>query len=135
MNKQAADKSLYAGLQRVASQHPDTRKHLVPLLAKYACLACGDEDLGDEMLAADDDLFADDESSDGVEAGRCWGTKSECAKKKVDDNVPYRKWPKSPPAGTDGSPARREYNNWYRDKVCPKNHKTVCGDPSLKSND
>ena len=98
--------SLYQKLQRVASMHPETRAHLVPLLRKYA--ADGDELMG----------------------GRTWGNPDPHSK--PDDRSPYRKWKNSPPSGTDGSPQRTIYNEWYRLNVCPKKHNTTCGAPWLK---
>lgn len=98
------DRQLYRSLRRIASRNPETRPHLMPILRKYA-------DCGDDMMA-----------------GRDWGT----GRGKVDDSIPYRSWPDSPPAGKNNSPQRETYNEWYRKNVCPDKHKTTCGDPSLK---
>lgn len=113
--------SLRQAIQRVASQHPETRKHLVPLLRKFAedgsVVACTCPDGG--KSAADDELMG----------GRTWGNPDPHSK--PDDNTPYNKHEDSPPAGADGSAQRKKYNEWFRKNVCPK-HKTNCGAPWLK---
>lgn len=43
--------TLRAALTRIASQHPETRVHLVPLLRKHAACSCSDE----VVAEADDD--------------------------------------------------------------------------------
>ena len=104
-------------LIRVAHQHPVTRPHRVPLIAKHADL---------------DDVFSDEELmafEDELMAGRTWGNPDPHSK--PDDNVPYRSWPDSPDAGADGSAQRKKYNEWYRKNVCPSKHKTNCGAPWL----
>jgi len=103
---------LHQELQRLASQHPETRAHLVPLLRKYAC--------GDEMLAEGDELMG----------GRTWGNPDPHST--PDDSSPYNRHENSPPAGADGSAQRKKYNDWFRKNVCP-NHKTNCGAPWLKA--
>ena len=121
--------SLRQELQRVASQHPETRKHLVPLLRKYAedgsvVVACtcpaGIGHNASDYVASEDEVMG----------GRTWGNPDPHSK--PDDAVPYRHHEDSPPAGADGSPQRKKYNEWYRKNVCPKNHKTNCGAPWLK---
>lgn len=100
---------------RLAYQRPELRPHLLPLLARTA---------GDDM----------DEAMDML-AGRTWGEgdhhKGDPGAT-PDDNIPYRKHKDSPDAGKDGSAQRKIYNNWYRENVCPSNHKTTCGNPALK---
>ncbi len=119
--------SLRQELQRVASQHPETRKHLIPLLRKFAeeqVVACtcpaGIGHNAADYSAAEDDVMG----------GRTWGNPDPHSK--PDDAVPYRHHEDSPPAGADGSAQRKKYNEWYRKNVCPKNHKTNCGAPWLK---
>jgi hypothetical protein len=118
--------ALLEGIKRVAAEHPDTRKHLVPLIAKYAC-GCMDE--GDDLML----LEEGEPDADDMFAGRAWG-KGDTGRgdpgAKVDDNVPYHKHPDSPDAGTDGSAQRAKYNDWFRKNVCP-GHKTTCGNPAL----
>lgn len=41
----------------------------------------------------------------------------------------YERHENSPPAGADGSPQRKKYNDWYRKNVCPE--KGGCGAPWL----
>ena len=111
--------SLYDAVQRVASMHGETRRHLVPLLRKYASenvVACTCPDGG--KSAADD----------GLMGGRTWGNPDPHSS--PDDKVPYHKHEDSPPAGADGSAQRKKYNEWFRTNVCPK-HKTNCGAPWL----
>jgi hypothetical protein len=105
--------SLYQQVHRIASQHPETRVHLVPILRKYAC-------------ECDEGLMAD---GDELMGGRTWGNPDPHSK--PDDNVPYRHWEDSPPAGADGSAQRKKYNEWYRNNVCPDKHRTNCGAPWL----
>lgn len=113
--------SLFDEVQRVASAHPETRAHLVPLLRRYAgenvvaCCTCPD---GGKSAA-----------DEGLMGGRTWGNPDPHSK--PDDKVPYHQHEDSPPAGADGSPQRKNYNNWFRKNVCPK-HKTNCGAPWLK---
>lgn len=110
--------TLRAALTRIANAHPETRVHLVPLLRHHAACACGDE-----MVAEDGDM------GDELMGGRTWGNPDPRAK--PDDATPYNLHPDSPPAGADGSPARKQYNKWFRENVCP-NHKTNCGLPGAK---
>lgn len=141
--------SLFAAIQRIASQHPETRKHLVPVLRKYAeegKVACTcPAGIGHN---AADYLGEDDE----VMGGRTWGVGGKDTPVKGQGNPsapaddrdpPYNKHPDSPPAGCnkDGGPEgckgtyaqRLKYNEWFRNNVCPKGHKTNCGAPWLKS--
>ena len=98
---------------RLAYERPELRAHLLPLLARTA----GTEEEMDML------------------AGRTWG-KGDHGKgdpgAAVDDNVPYRSHDGSPDAGANGTTQRKVYNNWYRENVCPSNHKTTCGNPALK---
>lgn len=102
----AGEVDLYTQIQRIASENPETRVHLVPLLRKFA------DGFGDEVLG-----------------GRTWGNPDPHST--PDDSVPYKHHENSPPAGADGSPQRKKYNEWYRRNVCPK-HKTNCGAPWLR---
>ena len=112
--------SLRKATIRLAYARPELRPHLLPLLARTAAPVSAEEAMQEAM-----DMLA----------GRTWG-KGDHGKgdpgATPDDNIPYRKHKDSPPAGADGSAARRNYNNWYRENVCPTNHKTTCGNPALK---
>lgn len=124
--------SLRQQIQRIAAQHPETRVHLIPLLRKYAedgsVVACTCPDGG--KWAMENEHLAD---GDELEAGRSWGK----GKKSPHDAWrPYAEGkPKGHelgvPAGTNGSPQRKIYNEEYRKEVCPK-HPTTCGAPWLK---
>jgi carbonic anhydrase/acetyltransferase-like protein (isoleucine patch superfamily) len=101
--RQASGKpKVRANLLRMAKERPELRAAILTFLNKKA----GDEDVtADEMFA-----------------GRKW----DGGRQKPDDSVPYNLHPDSPPAGSDGSEARKKYNQWYRKNVCP-DHKTNCG--------
>jgi len=100
MNRIAAEeRRLRAKLIRLAHSKPELRPVILPLIKQ-----------------------ADKE---GPAAGRTWGTPDPGAP--WDWDHPYAKHPGHPPAGTDGSPARKKYNDWYRENVCPTEHATGCG--------
>lgn len=89
---------------KLAAENPTARPYLVPILRRTALD-------GDELLG-----------------GRTWGNPDPHST--PDDKVPYHKHEDSPPAGADGSPQRKRYNEWFRENVCPT-HKTNCGAPWL----
>lgn len=94
--------------------------------AAYGC--------GDSMMSSEDEMLA-----------REWG--NAIHRKILNDEIPvigdptgtrgnpggaygkYKTHEDSPPAGADGSPQRKKYNDWYRENVCPKNN--GCGAPWL----
>jgi hypothetical protein len=107
--------SLRKATIQLAYERPELRPHLLPLLARTAA--------------------SEDEEAMDILAGRTWGRGDHGEGDPgaaVDDNVPYRSHPQSPPGGANGSAQRKKYNEWYRENVCPSNHKTTCGNPALK---
>jgi hypothetical protein len=106
--------SLRKATIRLAYERPELRAHLLPLLARTAAPL-------------------EDEEAMNMLAGRPWGgTGYKSKAKDYDDPSPgpgtppctpegeggcYDSHPGSPPAGANGSAARRKYNEWYRSNV------------------
>jgi hypothetical protein len=100
MDKTSADRRLRAATIRLAYEKPELRVHLLPLLKQ-----------------------ADGPDMEEMMAGRSW----DGSEATPDDSVPYHKHKDSPSAGADGSAQRAKYNQWFRENVCLKTHKTNCG--------
>lgn len=132
-SKRAAANNLFQAVQRIASKHPETRQHLVAVLRDHAKTAHYQDSIQDDG-DDDDGLMAREWGravhrkiiNDTPVIGDPTGTRGDPSGK----YGPYETHENSPPAGADGSPQRKKYNEWYRNNVCPE--KGGCGAPWLK---
>jgi hypothetical protein len=96
---------------------------------RTAAYGCGDSMMSseDEMLAREwgraihRNIHDDEKPVIGDPTGTRGNPNGEYGK--------YKRHENSPPAGADGSPQRKVYNDWYRENVCPE--KGGCGAPWL----
>ncbi|OHD26988.1 MAG: hypothetical protein A2Y38_08215 [Spirochaetes bacterium GWB1_59_5] len=127
----SADPDLYAQLRRVASQYPETRQQLLPLLKKCAATVTeleagrayttpkGPDGAENKKPFGDAPSMGGPGKWKGEKKNKCYyetGDEKDRCYVTTNGGPGGQKKPSSGSAGSDGSPARQEYNKKYRDQ-------------------